>query len=188
MAGESRNRGLTEEDLPHYTYEDYVQWEGRWELIKGIPYAMVPMPALRHQELCQNIAVQLVQALQDCQYCKAYLPVDWQIDEDTVVQPDNLVVCGKDIGGEKLTETPVLVFEILSPSTTRKDRFIKFALYEHEGVKYYCIVDPESSSVEVFELIDKKYQKRGTYTRGKMTFDIGKCSIDFDFDKLFEYW
>ena len=55
MAGESRNRGLTEEDLPHYTYEDYVQWEGRWELIKGIPYAMVPMPALRHQELCQNI-------------------------------------------------------------------------------------------------------------------------------------
>ncbi len=26
--------------LPHYTYEDYCHWKGRWELIDGIPYAM----------------------------------------------------------------------------------------------------------------------------------------------------
>ena len=44
---------LKVEDLPHYTYDDYVQWEGRWELIKGIPFAMVPapvMPAPAHEE------------------------------------------------------------------------------------------------------------------------------------------
>jgi len=26
--------------LPHYTYSDYENWEGQWELIDGIPYAM----------------------------------------------------------------------------------------------------------------------------------------------------
>ncbi len=25
---------------PHYTYNDYCQWEGKWELIEGIPYAL----------------------------------------------------------------------------------------------------------------------------------------------------
>ncbi|HSV11108.1 MAG TPA: hypothetical protein VLI68_10085 [Hanamia sp.] len=31
--------------LPHYTYEDYCHWEGRWEVIDGIPYAMIPAPS-----------------------------------------------------------------------------------------------------------------------------------------------
>ncbi len=39
---------LKMEDLPHYTYDEYVQWEGRWELIRGIPVAMVPMPVMKH--------------------------------------------------------------------------------------------------------------------------------------------
>lgn len=36
------------EDLPYYTYDDYKSWEGRWELIHGIPYAMSPYPTLKH--------------------------------------------------------------------------------------------------------------------------------------------
>jgi hypothetical protein len=39
------------EDLPHYTYDDYVQWEGNWEIINGIPYAMSPAPSKKHQQL-----------------------------------------------------------------------------------------------------------------------------------------
>ena len=31
---------LKKEDLPAYTYEDYQHWEGDWELIEGIPYAI----------------------------------------------------------------------------------------------------------------------------------------------------
>jgi hypothetical protein len=31
--------------LPHYTYEDYCHWEGRWEVIDGISYAMIPAPS-----------------------------------------------------------------------------------------------------------------------------------------------
>ena len=41
--------------LPHYTYEDYCNWEGRWELIDGIPFAMSPAPTPRHQWLIANI-------------------------------------------------------------------------------------------------------------------------------------
>ncbi len=177
---------LRMEDLPHYTYDDYVQWEGKWEIIKGIAYAMGPMPAKKHQRVSQKIAFQLERLLADCHRCDAYLPVDWQISEDTVVQPDNLVVCDESIEGDKIIETPVLVFEILSSSTACKDRGLKYQLYQDAGVTYYCIVDPETKSVEVYVLKDQKYSQEETSQEGKMTFDLGPCTIDFDFGEIFK--
>ena len=38
------------EDLPHYSYDDYKIWEGDWELIRGIPYAMAPAASWWHQD------------------------------------------------------------------------------------------------------------------------------------------
>ncbi len=41
--------------LPHYTYDDWVKWEGQWELIDGFPYAMSPMPVPEHQRIAANV-------------------------------------------------------------------------------------------------------------------------------------
>ena len=41
--------------LEKYTYEDYKQWEGDWELIDGIPQAMAPSPALKHQFIIMKL-------------------------------------------------------------------------------------------------------------------------------------
>jgi len=30
----------TEKAIEYYTYDDYCLWEGKWELIKGMPMAM----------------------------------------------------------------------------------------------------------------------------------------------------
>jgi len=32
----------------NYTYDDYKQWQGDWELIAGIPLAMSPAPTRKH--------------------------------------------------------------------------------------------------------------------------------------------
>jgi Uma2 family endonuclease len=179
------NAALKIEDLPHYTYEDYARWEGRWEIINGIPYAMSPTPTKKHQRLSHKIAFQLERLLEHCPRCKAYLPVDWQITDDTVVQPDNFVVCDENGEDEKLVVPPVLVFEILSPSTSRNDRILKYQLYQEAGVKYYCIVDPETNSAEVFIIRNSEYEKLDEFKEGKITFDLGPCSIAFDFAVLF---
>ena len=178
---------LKSEDLPHYTYEDYIQWEGRWEMINGIPYAMTPAPSLKHQELSLEIAFQLKTLLKNCSPCKVLPPVDWQIDEDTVVQPDVLVVCGDSqiLRSEKLILPPVLVFEILSPSTARKDKILKYQLYQHAGVKYYCIIDPETLGAVVFLLHRDQYRQEGEFKEESMFFDIGPCRFSFDFGKIF---
>ena len=177
---------LQMEDLPHYTYDDYVQWEGKWEIIKGIPYAMTPSPSKKHQMLSLEIAFQLKQLLSLCKHCQIYQTIDWQIIEDTVVQPDVLVVCGDNPEDVKLSTPPVLVFEILSPSTARKDRGLKYQLYQDAGVTYYCIVDPETKSAEVFILRENKYKETDDFFGGKITFNLGPCSIAFDFGELFK--
>ncbi len=177
---------LRVEDLPHYIYDDYVQWEGKWEILEGIPYAMTPAPSIKHQDISGNIFWQLKILLENCRKCKILLPVDWQITEDTVVQPDVLVVCGENIGGVKLEKTPVLVFEVLSSSTSLKDRGIKYRLYEDAGVKYYCIVDPETNSAEIYVLQEEKYREAKEFDEGCIFFDLGPCQIQFDFREIFK--
>lgn len=47
---------------------------------------------------------------------------------------------------------PDWVCEILSPSTARKDRFIKLPIYARYGVAHAWLVDPEAHTLEAFEL------------------------------------
>jgi len=122
---------LKEEDLPQYTYEDYKLWEGDWELIYGVPYAMSPAPMIKHQKISNNIARYLSEALEECKTCQALLPVDWKIDNHTVVEPDNLVICHEPQNEAYITKAPKVIFEILSKSTAHKDKNLKYSLYEN---------------------------------------------------------
>ena len=169
--------------LPHYTYDDYVQWEGRWELIHGIPHAMSPAPTRRHQRISAAIIVALAQALRSCAPCYALPAVDWKIRADLVVQPDVAVVCDEDEGAF-LSEPPAIIFEILSPSTAFKDRNTKFTLYEGQGVAYYCLVDTDKNRVEIYVLRDGVYHKLAEATIETVEFQLDACSFAFDFGAI----
>ncbi len=110
--------------LPHYTYDDYVHWEGKWELIDGIPYAMSPAPVPKHQVISNNLGSEFRQQLKKCQKYKVYQPIDYLLEEDTIFQPDMLIVCDE-IVKKYLDFLPALVTEILSPGTAAKDRFTR---------------------------------------------------------------
>lgn len=149
---------IAEKYRPYYTYDDYCQWEGKWELIEGMPYAMSPLPVPEHQSVSGNIYTELKISLKKgCKKCKAYLPLDWKITDDTVMQPDVLVVCKK-IDKKFLDFPPVLVLEVLSPSTAAKDRGLKFEKYESQQVSYYLIADPQFKKLEVYQLLNNKYE------------------------------
>ena len=142
---------------PYYTYENYCQWEGRWELIEGMPYAMSPAPVPAHQSVSVLLNFEFVKALKNCRNCKFFQPLDWKIKEDTIVQPDLLFVCDK-IEKRFLDSPPVLVVEILSPSTASKDRGEKMQLYQSQKVKYYLIVDPQFEKLEIYEYFHAQYE------------------------------
>lgn len=171
------------EFLPTYTYEDYERWEGKWELIQGHPVAMSPAPSIRHQEISGNIHAELLH--KKCDECRALLAVDWKIAEDTVVQPDNLVVCGKIENPKYLNKAPSIIFEILSPSTELKDRNAKFRIFENEGVKYFVLINQNSDLAQVYLLLNDKYQLVGEFENETYPFELNSdCTINFDFARI----
>ncbi len=88
---------LAEKYIPLYTYNDWLYWEGRWELIEGHPVAMSPMPIPEHQRVASELRTEFTLALRKsgCKDCKAYDPIDYKIAENTIFEPDILIVCGK---------------------------------------------------------------------------------------------
>ncbi len=176
------------DDIPYYTYDDYVLWKGRWELIHGTAYAMSPAPMIKHQSISSKIARQLDELFEVCAKCKALLPVDWKISEDTTVQPDNLVICKEEANKAYITKAPKIIFEVLSKSTAKKDEGVKFRLYEAEGVRYYIIVNTDDNVAKVYELKEGRYIKMGDMTHEKVEFNIKECKehLEFDFSKIWE--
>jgi len=159
--------GALNRDFQRYNYSDYSTWSDgkRRELIDGAVFMMSPGPSWLHQELSVNLSGQLYNYLKGkpCRVLTAPLDVRLNADatDDTVVQPDIIVVCDR----SKLSETgcigaPDMVIEILSPSTSRLDRTLKFNKYLQAGVREYWIVDPDTKSVSVYILKDGEYMTR----------------------------
>lgn len=146
--------------LPYYTYEDYCKWEGRWEIIGGIPYAMSPAPSPRHQWISSNIKYELKNGVKKagCKNCKVYDFIDIKVSDDTILQPDAIVVCG-DIAKPYLDFPAAVVVEVLSPSTAMKDRNNKFYIYQSQKIPYYIIVDIDKNEIEIYHLKENdKYE------------------------------
>lgn len=175
---------LTIQDYPHYTFKDYEKWEGDWELIRGIPYAMSPAPTWQHQHFGANFIQQFKNSLinkADCD-CKVLYETDWLISDDTVVRPDVMVIC-EAIKGNFVTAPPSLILEILSPSTILKDRNTKFTLYQVYGVRYYIIADIGKKVAEIFELKNNRYQQVPDLSTFALTKD---CTVEFSIQDLFD--
>ena len=141
------------------TIEDYFDLpdDERVELIDGVIYDM-GSPTVKHQTIIAEIHAKLREHIRKNRgECVAlFSPLDVQVDcsDYTVVQPDVMVVCDRSklING-RVWGAPDLVIEVLSPSTRRKDMFLKGNKYFEAGVREYWIVDPKNEKiiVNIFE-------------------------------------
>jgi len=179
-----RNRNLHAEDLPRYTLEDWKSWEGAWELIEGIPFAMAPMPNKQHQRINGKLYRLFSEALDACPSCEASLPVNFKVSRHTVLHPDLLVVRGEAIEGMYLSQVPQLVVEILSPTTRKKDEHTKPKIYQAAQVPYYLIVDPKPSWVKILGLGSGEYDLVQEGKAFTYAFPLAPCRVEIDFGKI----
>ena len=144
-----------------YTYDDYKTWidDVRYELIDGIPYMMAP-PNRKHEDISGAIFYQLYGFLKGkpCRVYDAPFGVRLNANEDTVVEPDIVVVCDNSkLNDDGCVGAPDLVMEILSKSTLSYDKVVKFNKYLQAGVREYWIIEPEGNIVNVHILENGKY-------------------------------
>jgi Uma2 family endonuclease len=151
-----------------FTWADYRSWpdDERWEIIDGEAFAMSPAPLTRHQHILRELSVPLGNYFKGKKCRPFWSPCDVKLAEDTVVQPDILVVCDpRQITRTHIEGPPALVVEILSPDSSVHDRIRKTRLYARFGVQEYWIVTPFPSTVEVLLLDDKSYRLHASYAK-----------------------
>lgn len=166
-----------------------MSWDDgeRWELIDGVAYDMSPAPATKHQDVAGNIFSFLKVKLASGA-CRPFIaPTDVVLSEHDVVQPDIFVVCDpKKITTANIQGAPDLVFEVLSPSTSLKDRREKKALYERSGVREYVVVHPEENVVEAFRLNENHTYGAGEIVGGREELNLALLSITLPLVEVFE--
>ncbi len=151
-----------------WSYNDYAMIPPdlfRHEIVDG-EHFVNPAPNLYHQEISGRLQAQLLTAIADNGNVYA-APVDVQLSDHDIVQPDLVVVLrdnSKVLTPTKIVGTPNLVIEILSRSTRRHDRERKMSLYLNAGVPEYWIVDPDAHTVEVHALGDDAYRRAGVFS------------------------
>ncbi len=140
---------------------EFINWENqqatRHEYFQGEIFAMSGA-ARRHVTVALNMGVELYRALEDTP-CRVYLS-DMKViapgnqhEQDACFYPDVQVTCdAADHQAEYAMQSPILIVEVLSPSTAAFDRGDKFAAYRRiPSLKEYILIDPDQQSIDVFQ-------------------------------------
>jgi Uma2 family endonuclease len=131
----------------------------RYELVDG-ELLVSPSPRWRHQLALGNLFQLVAPYVRSrCLGTAMFSPADLDLRSGQLVQPDLFVA--RWIDGQKPSEweevgIPVLVAEILSPSTAHFDRNIKRRRYQRSGVPTYWVVDLNAKRVEQWTPADEK--------------------------------
>ena len=138
------------------TYADFVRLPDdgrRHEFIDGVHY-VTASPNFRHEIVRQRVNFALASHLKVSR-AGIVLSIDCVMSLIDIVWPDLVVVLNSQfaiVSKPNIKGAPAIVIEVLSSTTSQRDRTLKRDLYERKGVREYWIVDGSRNTVDVFRL------------------------------------
>ncbi|MEI6442311.1 MAG: Uma2 family endonuclease [Nostocales cyanobacterium ELA583] len=165
------------------TIEEYFAWELnqdiRYEYINGEVFAMTG-GTIPHNDLALNLYTALRPHLRS-RGCRVNVSdVKVQVSPNSVYfYPDLIVSCHPDdLNARKFIQNPTLIVEVLSPSTSNKDREEKFRYYlTMPNLQEYILIDSEKIYVERYCRGEGRMWLYYPYTTGDI---ITLSSIEFE--------
>lgn len=175
-----------------WTYEDYLDLPDdgrRYEIIDGVLY-VTNAPSFAHQFAVAQILAQLHHFVTQRNLGVA-LPAPFEVhlsEKTRPVQPDVIFIKAEhapSADSQVFEGVPDLLVEVLSPSSVRTDRHIKFDVYERVGVPEYWIVNPKTRSVEVYTRSGGEYALLGEYTGAEIIESVVLAGIGLTTGTIF---
>lgn len=135
----------------------------RYELLDGV-LIVTPAPSPRHQDAVMSLGILLHGACpRELKVLTA--PLDVDLSQDTLLEPDVLVFRREQADRRQVNGAPLLVIEVLSPSTRRIDLHLKRARYEAAGSQSYWVFEPGGPpALTAWELRDGAYVEVASVT------------------------
>ncbi len=154
-------RPITSAEFRAMDFEEYETTEFIFELINGEIVAR-NFPTGTHQRILADLHLIMGVHVKTNKLGQVlFAPFEVVLDDFDDVQPDLMFV--KEANRQIITEegiygAPDLVVEIISPSSMKTDRGVKFKLYERMNVAEYWIVDIKNQSIEVYQRQESGYE------------------------------
>jgi Uma2 family endonuclease len=176
----------------HLSVEEYLAFEReatqKHEYYKGEVFAMSGA-GRRHNIIFSNLLIQLGNRLKG-KPCRPFgSDMRLYIPQNTLfTYPDIAVYCGEiETVFEDNALRPVVIIEILSPSTKNYDRGEKFKLYRDiPTLKEYILVDTELLSIEVFRLNATKHWELEEYDSADQQLSIPALNFSVPLYEIYE--
>ncbi|MBA2459670.1 MAG: Uma2 family endonuclease [Gemmatimonadales bacterium] len=168
---------------PYYTAEMVraIPEDGnRYEVVYG-ELLVTPAPRLWHQKLVGRLLVSLENYLAVEPVGVAFTsPADISWGRDVLVQPDVFVAAPEEARTLEWgrVRTLLLVAEVLSPSTSGRDRFLKRRRYQEAAVPLYWVVNGDELQVEIWKADDDF----PTIERHRLSWQPGGAAAPFTLD------
>ena len=174
--------------LPRMTREQFLDWVERQEdPYEFDGYEPVPMTGgnRNHSRLCHNLNICLGTRLLDGPF--EVLP-EGGINTigNAVRYPDVLITGTPGPGTDRLMPEPIVVFEVISPTSGRVDRTLK--LREYRGVKSirrYVIVDNVGPNLDVFSRSDAEEEWTAVSLTSGESLAMPEVGLDIPVDEIF---
>jgi Uma2 family endonuclease len=136
------------------TLAEFLEWEEgqplRYEFDGVGPVAMTG-GTYGHSTIQRNLAFALTGRLRGkpCQFQGSDLKI--QVGDGHIRYPDGMVVCSPVDRTATVVHEPVVVFEVLSPSTAAKDRIVKAREYQATpSIRRYVMLEQDSVGATVY--------------------------------------
>ena len=173
---------------PLMTREQFLDWVERQEApFEFDGYKPVPMTGgtRLHSRLCQNLylAVGTRLAGSKCEF----LPEAGIATLGSAVRyPDALITCSDGPVEDRLMPDPLVVFEIVSPSSARNDHITKFREYSAvPSIRRYVIVEHSGPDILVYS----RHEAEGAWTAVALTtddsLDLPEVGIEVPVNELY---
>jgi Uma2 family endonuclease len=183
---QNQGRAMEQPKQTEFTADEFIAWAleqptGRFELDNGMIVAMAP-ERVSHNQAKLNMAIALRGAIGarglPCRVMTDGMAV--RIDDRTVYEPDALVRCGAPLPGDAIEVVdPIIVVEVVSPSSRGVDRGVKLASYfALPSVRHYLIIDTDKRVVIHHHRGDEGRIEGEVLHDGSLTLDPPGMSIN----------
>ena len=174
------------------TVDEFLCWapaqDGRWELIDGRPVKM-PSETFGHIDFKSFVWLALREAIADAGLELHVLGdgATVRIDTHNANEPDTSVYAGAKRAGSSIElPDPLIVVEVVSPTSGRRDRVRKrHDYFSLPSVEHYLVVEPEDRTVLHFDRAN--WQGEGRRLEEAETIDLNPPGLLLPVRRCFNF-
>jgi Uma2 family endonuclease len=145
---------------------------------------MMTGASLAHATITMNVAIALRQALRGTG-CRPFANDAKVLAGSSVRYPDVAVTCSPFRGADDIVPDPVLVLEVVSPSTEREDRGRKkFDYFATPSIQQYAIIEQDARRIDLFTRAGDRWTDE--VVEGDAILRLSCIGVEISLDAIYE--